>query len=466
MKSPIRKKILNTFLVILSLVVLSLIVNMPQSLPINVNWKNININTSLKRPDFSFKLGNTEFKKDLDLKFGLDLAGGASLVYNVDTKDLKKEDMPQALESLKENIERRVNLFGISEANVQISNEMENYRLTVELPGIEDIDQAINLIGQTARLNFRGEVEIAPEATQTATIYDLFAHDTGLNGSHLVRSAVVINPNNSQPEVSLEFNNDGAKLFETATKDFLNKRIAIFLDDIPITFPTVQTVITDGKAVINGSFGTQEAKSLSAQLNAGALPLPIEMISQNQIGATLGKDTIDKGIKAGLVGLATILIFMIGNYGRLGLFASLGLITYGLFTLTLYRLIPVTLTFPGIVGFILSVGMAVDSNILVFERIKEETRKGKPWNVAVDLGFGKTWEAIKDTNISSLIIALILFNPFNWSFLNTSGMVRGFAVTFLLGIIIGLFTSIVVTKNFIKVFTYKLNNQQIKEATV
>ncbi len=378
-------------------------------------------------------------------------------MYNVDTTGVKKEDLPQALESLKENIERRVNLFGISETNVQLSNELDNHRITVELPGIEDINQAVGLIGQTARLSFMGEVDLSPEATQTATLYDLFSKDTGVNGSHLVKSMVVINPNNSQPEVSLEFSNEGAKLFESATKEFLNKRIAIFLDDMPITFPTVQTVISDGKAVINGSFDSESAKSLSAQLNAGVLPLPIELISQNQIGATLGKDTIDRGIKAGIVGLLAVLLFMIGNYGKLGVFASFSLLTYGIFTLALYRLIPVILTFPGIVGFILSVGMAVDSDILIFERIKEETRKGKPWNIAVDLGFGKTWEAIKDTNITSIIIALILFNPFNWSFLNTSGMIRGFAVTFLLGIFVGVFTSVVVTRNLIKVFTYKDN---------
>ncbi len=452
-----RKKILKTFWVIIALVVFSLILNMPDQIPIRFSLGNYEINRTLLRPNINFKLGATTFKKDLDLKYGLDLAGGASLIYNIDTKDVKNEDLPQALSSLKENIERRVNLFGISETNVQLSNEMDHHRLIIELPGVEDINQAIGLIGQTARLSFMGEVDIPPEATQTATLYDLFSKDTGVNGSHLVKSLVVVNPNTSQPEVSLEFSPDGAKLFESATKEFLNKRIAIFLDDMPITFPTVQAVISDGKAVINGSFDADSAKSLAAQLNAGALPLPVELVSQNQIGATLGKDTIDRGIKAGIIGLLTVLLFMIGNYGKLGIFASLSLFTYGLFTLALYRLIPVILTFPGIVGFILSIGMAVDSDILIFERIKEETRKGKPWNVAVDLGFGKTWEAIKDTNISSIIIALILFNPFNWSFLNTSGMVRGFAVTFLLGIIIGVLTSVVVTKNFIKVFTYRDN---------
>lgn len=452
------KRTIKIFWTIIGMVFVGLILNMPSAMPVSLHFGRINWDHTFYRPEFNFKLGSINFKKNIDLKYGLDLAGGASLMFDIDTANVKKEEVASALESLKGNIERRINLFGLSEANVQLSNEMDNHRLTIEIPGIEDLDQAIKLIGQTAQLKFMGETDIAPEATATATFYDVFSKDTGLNGSHLVRSSVEINSTNSEPEVALEFNAEGAKLFEQATKDYLNKRIAIFLDDYPITFPTVQTVITDGRAVISGNFDIKSAKSLSAQLNAGALPLSIKLISQNQIGATLGKEAIDKGIKAGIIGLATVLVFMIGNYGGLGFFASLSLIVYGIFTLSLYRLIPVVLTFPGIVGFILSVGMAVDSDILIFERIKEETRKGKTWNNAVDLGFGKTWETIKDTNITSIIIALILFNPFNWSFLNTSGMVRGFAVTFLLGIIIGVFTSVVVTRNFIKIFTCRNDN--------
>jgi len=355
------------------------------------------------------------------------------------------------LESLKGNIERRVNLFGLSEANVQISSKGGNNRLTVDLPGLENIDEAIGLIGQTAQLKFMGEKELLPEATASATFYDVFSVDTGLNGSHLVRSSVEINSTNSEPEVALEFSSEGSKLFEKATKDFLGKRIAIFLDDYPVTFPTVQTVITDGRAVISGSFDIKSAKALSAQLNAGALPMPIKLIQQSLVGATLGKESIDRGIKAGLVGLVIVSVFMVGNYGYLGFIADLGLIIYGLLTLSLYRLIPITLSFPGIVGFILSVGMAVDSNILIFERIKEETRRGKSFNVAMELGFGRAWNSIKDANTCTIITGLILFNPLNWNFLNTSGMVRGFAVTLILGIFVSIFTGVFVTRNLLRV---------------
>ncbi len=386
------------------------------------------------------------------LKYGLDLAGGASLVYQVDISSVPAEALSSALEALKGNIEQRVNLFGLSEANVQTSTQADSYRLIVELPGIDNLNQAIDLIGRTAQLKFMGETAISAEATATATFADVFSQDTGLTGSHLIRSSVQINSQNSEPEVLLEFNSAGSDLFKIATEKFLNQRIAIFLDDFPITFPTVQSVITDGRAVINGSFDTQSAKSLSAQLNAGALPLSVNLIQQQRLGATLGQDTIRKGLIAGAVGLFLICLFMIGNYGWLGLIADFSLLIYSLISLSLYRLIPVTITFPGLVGFILSVGMAVDSNILIFERFREEIRTGKEWHQALELAFGRAWDSIKDANICTIITALILFNPLNWQFLNSSGMVRGFALTLLLGILVGLFTGVFVTRNLLRFF--------------
>lgn len=428
------------------------IINFPQQIPVNINLGKIKIQHTFYRPNFKFNVGGKEYGKDLNLKYGLDLAGGASLIFNIDTSTTKKEDVTDALSALKSNIEKRINLFGVSETNVQVVKESDNYRLKVELPGVEDISSAIDLIGQTAQLKFQGVIDetLFNEATTSAE-FNNSIKDTSLDGSHLVKASVQLNSNTSEPEVSLEFNEAGAKLFETATTEFLNKRLAIMLDNQIITAPNVNVVITDGKAVISGSFDTDSAKALSIQLNAGSLKLPINLIQQSQITATLGKESIDKGIFAGLIGLALVFIFMIGNYGWLGFIADIGLIIYGLITLTLYRLIPITLTFPGIVGFILSIGMAVDSNILIFERMREETRKGKNWSNAMELGFGRAWDSIKDANACTIITGLILLNPFNWSFLNTSGMVRGFAVTLILGVTIGIFTGVFVTRNLLRV---------------
>jgi preprotein translocase subunit SecD len=449
-----RKKTLRSFWMIIAITFVSLIINFPQKLPLKINIGKINWEHTFYRPELKFKLGNFNFNKNIDLKYGLDLAGGVSLIFNVDTSNVIPENLTSALESLKSNIERRINLFGVSETNVQINKEQNQYRLKVELPGITNVSDAVKLIGTTAQLSFKGEVVLAPEATESATFYDVFSKDTGLNGSHLSRSSVQINPNDSKPEIALEFNEEGTRLFAQATKEFLNKSIAIFLDDnpVPITYPTVQSIITDGKAVISGNFDTKSARELSVQLNAGALPLPITLIQPSQIGATLGQDSLNKGLFAGIIGLILVSLFMIANYGKLGLIADIGLIIYGLITLTLYRLIPVTLTFPGIVGFILSIGMAVDSNILIFERVKEETRRGRDWNVALETSFGRAWDSIKDANTCAIITGLILFNPFNWSFLSTSGMIRGFAVTLLLGIFVGIFTGVFVTRNLLRVF--------------
>jgi len=441
-----KRQTLTIFWSIIAVTFLCLIVNLPNSFTL--------FNRTFYRPNFSFKLGSFQFKPNLDLRYGLDLAGGASLTYDIDTSSVKSEDLNDALNSLKTNIERRVNLFGVSEANVQLSTQGETHRLIVDLPGVTDIDEAIKLIGQTAQLNFKGIIDVPPEATATATLEDILV-DTGLNGSHLIKASPQPDPNTGVIEVSLEFNDEGAKLFEKATTDFLHKKLAILLDGEIITAPQVEVVIPDGKAVINGNFDIESAKFLSAQLNAGALPLPIKLVQQSQIGATLGQDSINKGIRAALVGLVLVSLFMIGNYGYLGLIADFSLIIYGLLTLTLYRLIPVTLTFPGIVGFILSVGMAVDSNILIFERMKEELRAGKSWNNALEVSFGRAWNSIKDANTCTIITALILFNPFNWPFLNNSGMVRGFALTLLIGIFLGIFTGVYVTRNLLRVLAQK-----------
>jgi len=435
---------LSTIWLLFFVTIASALISMPKELSI--------FGRTLYRPEFDIKLGNLRIQKNLDLKYGLDLAGGSQLVFEADVSKVKPEELKTSLASLKDNIERRVNMFGVSESTVQLSKQGDSNRLVVELPGVENVDQAVDLIGQTARLEFKGEKTLAPEATSSATFGDVFADELGLNGSHLQSATVTFDNNNGQPVVALKFNPEGTKLFAKATSDYLNKRIAIFLDNVPVTYPTVNNQILDGNAIISGGFTSEDAKLLATQLNAGALPVPIKLIAQTQIGGTLGKDTIQKGVTAGVVGIVIVAAFMILNYGRLGAVAVLVLAIYTTITIALYKLIPVTLTFPGIVGLLLSIGMALDSNILIFARLKEELRAGRPWGVALELAFGKAWDAIKDANICTIITGLILFNPFNWQFLNSSGMVRGFAVTLLLGIFVSLFTGVLVTRNLLRLF--------------
>ncbi len=395
-----------------------------------------------------FKIGPVVFKRPVDIKKGLDLQGGTHLVFSADMSGVEAQNKDEALKASQANIEKRVNYFGVSEAVVQTSKTENDFRLVVELPGVTDVNQAIDLIGKTAQLEFRTENPDQKTATESGEYF----LKTDLTGKDLKRSFLDFDQNTGEQVVGLEFNSEGAKKFGEITAQNVGKMVAIYLDGLPISIPKVEEAITGGNAVIRGSFDLKSAKQLSIQLNAGALPVPIKLIEQRNIGASLGKESIQKSVRAGLIGLLMVVAFMWAYYGKLGLLADLALINYGLITLALYKLIPVTLTLPGIAGFLLSVGMAVDANILIFERMKEERRMGKPVNIAMELGFGRAWDSIRDANVCTLITAFILFNPFNWTFLNVSGMVRGFALTLALGIAVSLFTGIVVTRTLIRVF--------------
>lgn len=400
------------------------------------------INSSI---DFSF-LG-MRIKKDFRTKFGLDLKGGSHLVFEADTKNVKPEDLQDAVSSSRDIIEKRVNFFGVSEPTVQTLKSGNNYRIAVDLPGIENVDEAIGLIGRTAQLSFREEKIDEKIATSTPTLVE-----TGLTGKHIKKANVDFNQENGQPQVALSFNDEGAKLFGEITKRNIGKPLAIVVDEFLVSAPTVQQEILDGNAVITGSFTVDEAKKLAISINSGALPLSVKLVEQKNIGPTLGAEEVRKSIYAGLVGLSAVLIFMIFYYGKLGFIASFALIIYGAISFAIFRSIPVVLTLPGVAGFILSIGMAVDSNILIFERIKEELRRGKSFDIAFRLGFGRAIDAIKDANLTTLLVAFILFNPLNWEFLPQFGTVRGFALTLAIGVATSLFTGVIITRRLIQFF--------------
>lgn len=410
-------------------------------LPESVREK-FKINSSI---DFNF-LG-IRIKKDFRTKFGLDLKGGSHLVFEADTKNVRPEDLQDSISSSRDIIEKRVNFFGVSEPTVQTLKSGNNYRIAVDLPGIENVDEAIGLIGRTAQLAFREEKTDEKNATTTPTLTE-----TGLTGKHIKKANVDFNQENGQPQVSLLFNSEGVKLFGEITKRNIGKPLAIVVDNFLVSAPTVQQEILDGNAVITGSFTVDEAKKLAISINSGALPLSVKLVEQKNIGPTLGAEEVRKSVYAGLVGLSAVLIFMIFYYGKLGFIASLALIIYGLISFAIFRVIPVVLTLPGVAGFILSIGMAVDSNILIFERIKEELRRGKPFDIAFRLGFGRAIDAIKDANLTTLLVAFILFNPLNWEFLPQFGTVRGFALTLAIGVATSLFTGVIITKRLIQLF--------------
>ncbi|MDI6717885.1 MAG: protein translocase subunit SecD [Patescibacteria group bacterium] len=368
-------------------------------------------------------------------KLGLDLIGGAYLVYEADMSQVDSWDRDLVINGLKDVIEKRINLFGVSEPQVIAAKERDNYRLIVELAGIKDIQSAINEIGATPLLDFR---EVVGEETSTQFIA------TQLTGRYIKNAQVNFDQTTGAPQVDLQFNDEGSKVFEDLTAKNIGKPLAIFLDNNPIEIPVVREKISGGKAQITGKFTADQAKSLVERFNAGALPAPIKIISQQTIGASLGQESLKKAIYAGLLGTIIIIVFMIAYYRKLGVFASVALIVYILLTAAVFKL-AVTMTLAGIAGFILSIGMAVDANILIFERTKEELKKGLVKVSAIDEGFRRAWPSIRDSNISTIITSVILYEF-------TTSFVKGFALTLLIGVLISMFSAITVTRLLLRTF--------------
>ncbi|MBI4426465.1 MAG: protein translocase subunit SecD [Candidatus Kerfeldbacteria bacterium] len=490
------------------------------------------------------------YRKELKVHLGLDLQGGTRLVYDADTTRVKTSDREDALQGVRDVIERRVNAFGVSEPVVQTSRVGDRWRVSVELAGVKDVQEAIRQIGETPLLDFRetaaakqlrSETEAKARADEVAakvrqatvdfatvakeysddpgsknsggdlgfarrgqfvpafeqTLFDTLSDGqvssppvktefgyhlvkriesrqvqegdqtilevhgqhilvaindlsnpegyalTGLSGKQLRSAAVQFNPNTGEPEVSLQFDDEGTKLFAEITKRNVGKQVAIYLDNAPISVPVVQQEITGGTAVITGDFTIDEAKTLARRLNAGALPVPITLISQQTVGPTLGQDSVTRSLFAGLVGIAVVMLFMIGFYRVPGLLASIALIAYAVMVLAIFKLWPVTLTLAGVAGFILSIGMAVDANILIFERFREELRAGRPLQSALGEGFRRAWLSIRDSNVSSLITAFIL------AWFGTS-IIKGFAITLAIGIIVSMFSAITISRTFLR----------------
>lgn len=474
--------------------------------------------------------------KTLPFSLGLDLQGGAHLVYLADMSGIEESDRDEALESARDIIERRVNLFGVSEPVVQANKTADGeYRIIAELAGIKDVQEAIAMIGETPILEFKEQDDAAiseiekliadnygesssidngSEATATTTATTTSTEDisiseddlinlgidassgwksSGLTGKYLKRSTVQFNPNDGSPEVSLEFNPEGAALFEEITARNIGRPVAIFLDGYPISTPSVNDKITGGQASISGNFTIDEAKDLVKRLNSGALPVPISLIAEKTVEASLGSKSISNSLQAGLIGLLLVSIFLIIAYRLPGLLSVFSLAVYGVLVLAIFKALPlwlalfliillvalifyvfddlkifhgslalmfgvfgillffyalqaITLTVAGIAGFILSLGMAVDANILIFSRVKEEIKSGKTIAQSVDEGFKRAWPSIRDGNFSTILTCFILM------FFGTS-TIQGFGTTLFIGIVISMFSAVVVTKTLLSLFS-------------
>ena len=457
----LKKGIGSNLLIIFILAILSLNFVYPKYLNQGVDFFN----------GFEFSILNSELRlshfPEVDFKLGLDLQGGSHLVYEADLSKIEVDGKNSAMQGLRDVIERRVNRFGVGEPIVRIQEQGEHRRLIIELPGIKDVEKAIKAIGKTPYLEFKEQMteqesraildkyeefqgKSLEAITQILNWQDILQEDvyfkaTNLTGQYLEKAEVSFDQTTFEAEVLLQFNNEGKDIFKELTNLNIGKQLAIYIDDSLISAPVVREAIPNGKARITGKFTTEEAKDLARNLNAGALPVPIKLISQKTIGPVLGKISLEKSLNAGMIGFLIVILFMILFYRVPGIFASLALIIYGCLVLSLFKLIPVTLTLAGVGGVILSVGMAVDANVLIFERMKEEKKSGRSLDSSIRVGFARAWPSIRDGNVTTLLVALIMF------FFGTS-FIKGFALTLSLGILISMFSAILITKTFLKIF--------------
>ncbi len=386
-------------------------------------------------------------------RLGLDLVGGTHLVYEIDMNGVESSDRSIVLDGIRDRIETRVNSSGVREPQVLTAKQGDSYRLIVDIAGIKDTGAAIAQIGETPFLVF---AEVGSRSSPVQAVdsngnpITLSANQevyvpTELTGRYVKSAQLNLNSVTRQPEVFLEFDDTGSQLFEEVTGRNIGKPLAILVDGQLLTAPTVNERISGGRAQISGQFTLSEAQRLVARFKDGALAAPIKLVSQQTIGATLGADSLHKTLWAGLIGTAVIMAFMIVFYGWLGVWASLALIIYTVLLLAVFKLFGITMTLAGIAGIILSIGMAVDANILIFERSKEEISKGATKADAISEGFRRAWPSIRDSNIATIITSLVLYTF-------TSSFIKGFSLSLLLGVLMSMFTAITVTRTLLQTF--------------
>jgi preprotein translocase subunit SecD len=403
-------------------------------------------------------------ERNVETKLGLDLRGGLQALLEADVPAetvVSAEDLLNA----KNILQNRANALGVSEVVMQTAGDR---RIVAEFPGITNPEEVVSALKQTALLEFvdmgttpvqEGTliqtdfgIENAPATTEAGeTIYHTVMTGAGLQTASVSRSTT------GQFAISFVLKSDATDIFGEYTTSHQQQYLAIILDKQVISAPIIQSPITDGQGQISGNFTQETAQTLAVQLRSGALPIPIKVVESRTVGPTLGEESLRKSVLAGLIGLAVVVLFM-GFYYRLpGIVADLALICYAIFTLMLFKLIPVVLTLPGIAGFILSVGMAVDANVLIFERLKEELRGGRNLRQAIDLAWSRAWPSIRDSNTSTLITCFILFvlgSRFG------AGIVKGFSITLALGVGVSLFTAIIVTRTFLHTLLDRLKLEE------
>jgi preprotein translocase subunit SecD len=416
----------------------------------------------LAKPEIeSRKIENKNSKEIKTISLGLDLVGGSQLTYDADVSKISATEVEGAMESLRETLSRRLNAFGTSEVSITTEkssifseNNEEKRRLVIQIPGVSDVDEAKSLIGKIPLLEFKINLPEVLDLKGGVEDGTFKYQDTGLTGKHL-KDANLTTDQVGQPAVLISFNEEGTDLFAKLTGEHIGKQMGIFIDGSPISEPFLRASITNGVSVIEGNFSLEEAKYLVKNLKFGALPVPIKLVSSNTISASLGKSVLNMGAKAALWGLLWVSLFLVFFYRVSGLISVIALFSYIVITLSVFKFLGFVFTAAGIAGFIISVGMAVDANVLIFERIKEELKRGRQIKEAILVGFERAWMSIRDGNMSSILTAVILFYM-------TTSLVQGFSLTFGFGVLISMFTAIVLTRTFLIAISGGSNSKKKK----
>jgi preprotein translocase subunit SecD len=432
-----------------------------------IDWTNSGIQDLSKRENLPLKAqGADQWLQKVqipaipskDFVLGLDLQGGVRIVYDIDTSSVEGESVETAVQSLRQIVVDRVDALGVSEPVVSLEGTETQRRLVVELAGVSDVKEALQKIGQTPNLSFHLAREQADQEQIVAKNQEIIAElqqgnnarigelkmpyyhtKPELTGKNLKKAEVIFDPQTRKPQVLLNLDDEGKDLFAELTGNNVGKVVYIVLDDEIKSGPVINERIAGGTAVISGDFSIDDSKALVEYLNAGALPLPINVVEQQTVEASLGQEALMQSLRAGLWGLILVAGFMLIYYRMLGLVAIMALVVYTIISLTLFKFFGFTMSLSGITGFILSVGFAVDGNILIFERYKEEIKSGREMTSAMNEGFKRAWTSIRDSQVSTLLTSAILFYL-------ASGVVKGFAVTLSIGIIVGVFTSVTVSR--------------------
>lgn len=446
------RKTKKFLILIILLFIISIAIDLPR-IKLDLKPIGINFDNYINHIYINLNPIGINYTNSLNPSLGLDLKGGSELVLLADTSKIPVSQVSNALSAARNIINQRVNLYGVSNAQVYTEKYGNQNRIVVDLAGVKNLNQAKKLVGETAKLEF---LHLNPkynlQAITTSTIpLKYFDPSTNLTGADLQSASIVYPQGSTSPNIQLNFKSEGLAKFSQLAKQNVGKPIGIILDGKVVENPVINSNLANGvtsSPVITGNFSLTQAQTLVDQLNAGALPIPVKLIEENTIGATLGSQSINASIIAGAIGILIILLFMIWNYRVLGIIADIALILYALMTFAIFKIIPITLTLEGIAGFILSIGMAVDANILIFERMKEESIEGRSRKSILELGFARAWNSIRDSNVSTLITTLVLY------ILGTS-QIRGFAITLAIGVLVSLFTAVTVTRNLLEIFYVK-----------